>query len=103
MPTHDKQNREYLRVADAKRKQSIIIDGDFTCLPGWSRVKLRGLKGHLFFECGDGSRHFIDGQLNHKGTHYVGIYPAKGFQRDKGVKPKAKSRAKKAETRVTHI
>ena len=73
--TKDTNGRDYLSVADATAGDRVEVDAGFTCI-GTEEQRMLGLDDDgLFFECADG-RHYLAGQINDAGTHYVGVYPA---------------------------
>jgi len=74
--THDINNREYLRKDQAKANMKVELDADFTCIKAGETILIQDELGELYFKC-DQNRHYIDGQENSTGTHYVGIYPCK--------------------------
>jgi len=73
MPSHDKQGRAYLKLADAKSGQKIICDGGFTCMDTFETARLCSHANGLYFLCANG-HHYISGQAD-DGIHCIGIYP----------------------------
>lgn len=69
----------YAKVADLKAGDRVKVDGDFTCLPGFTEhtvLQDDTEAAGLYLFCEDG-KHFLDGQIEQTpvGDVYVGIYP----------------------------
>lgn len=76
MSTHSIDEREWARVDDTTAGSRVKVDGDFTCIAeGAELVVQKGPHG-LYVPCSDGC-HYLDGQENDEGTHYVGMWPVR--------------------------
>ena len=75
MATHDKQGREYLKIANAKVGMKIVCDGGFDCVEQFETVRLNqdSTTGMFYFICAHG-RHYI-GVHDISDDYVVGLYP----------------------------
>lgn len=81
MSTHDTSGRPWATVADTKVGDQLIPDSGFDCLAvGVYYTVCADHTGRLYVQCDMAPSHrqpgchYLDGQLNDQGTHYVGLY-----------------------------
>lgn len=72
MPTHDKENRPYVRLSDLKAGDKVELDAEFTCVKAGNVTVFEDETG-LYFTCRSG-KHHLDGQCDEDSDHCVGVY-----------------------------
>lgn len=65
--------RPFITVRAATTGTEVLTDGGFTCMPANATKMIYKDDHGKYVQCKDG-RHYLDGQLDDKGHHYVGLY-----------------------------
>jgi hypothetical protein len=70
----DKQGRTYIKLTELREGGYVVCDGDFPCIPAWSRKKVFRNDAGFFVECETRVRHYLEPQLQPDGS-LIGVYP----------------------------
>lgn len=65
-----------VKIEDVTCGTVLVADDSFTCLRPGQLCKVAVTDGQLFVYCNAGN-HFLDGQLDAEGTHYIGFRSSK--------------------------